>query len=68
MLIIRAGHALHPSVNVSMKLGVVTVIRNFAQFLILCFAKFTSNFAKFSETRIQNLGSIFPILQKEKIF
>ena len=40
--------------------------RNFAKLLFLCFAKFSSNFAKFRETRNQNLGEIFAISRNTK--
>ena len=36
--------------------------RNFAKFSISCFAKFSSNFAKFRETQNRNLGLNFAIL------
>ena len=40
--------------------------RNFAKFLISCFAKFSTNFAKFCKTRNQNMGEIFAISRNTK--
>ena len=40
--------------------------RNFLKFSILCFAKFSSNFAKFSEKRNKNLGENFAISRNTK--